>query len=51
MLNAQMRSDEVRHVIEDSAAALVIRSANEVDGSDPLAFRGLSEALFDLFGM
>src|SRR5437764_1962556 len=36
-VNAQMRSDEVRHVIEDSAAALVIRSANEVDGSDPLA--------------
>src|SRR5947208_6810498 len=36
-VNAQMRTDEVGHVVEDSAAALVIRSANEVDGSEPLA--------------
>jgi acyl-CoA synthetase (AMP-forming)/AMP-acid ligase II len=35
-VNAQMRPDEVRHVIDDSAAALVIRSAREVDGADPL---------------
>src|SRR6476646_9250352 len=36
-VNAQMRADEIRHVIEDSSAALVVRSANEVDGGEPLA--------------
>src|SRR3954454_21015354 len=35
-VNSQMRADEVRHVIDDSAAELVIRSAREVDGADPL---------------
>jgi acyl-CoA synthetase (AMP-forming)/AMP-acid ligase II len=35
-VNAQMRPDEIKHVIEDSAASLVIRTAIEVDGSDPL---------------
>jgi len=35
-VNPQMRPDEVRHVIEDSAAALVIRSVMEVDGAEPL---------------
>ena len=35
-VNAHMRPEEVRHVIDDSSAALVVRSANEVDGSDPL---------------
>ena len=36
-VNAQMRADEIRHVIDDSAASLVIRSANEVDGHEALA--------------
>jgi acyl-CoA synthetase (AMP-forming)/AMP-acid ligase II len=36
-VNAQMRPDEIRHVITDSAAALVVRSASEVDGGLPLA--------------
>jgi acyl-CoA synthetase (AMP-forming)/AMP-acid ligase II len=35
-VNAQMRAEEVRHVTDDSSAALVVRSANEVDGSEPL---------------
>jgi acyl-CoA synthetase (AMP-forming)/AMP-acid ligase II len=35
-VNDQMRRDEVAHVVEDSGAALVIRSAIEVDGSTPL---------------
>src|SRR5581483_2571446 len=35
-VNSQMRPDEVRHVIEDSAASTVIRAAAEVDGHDPL---------------
>src|SRR3954467_14537704 len=35
-LNAQMRADELKHVMDDSSAALVIRAANEVDGHDPL---------------
>jgi acyl-coenzyme A synthetase/AMP-(fatty) acid ligase len=35
-VNAQMRADEIRHVIDDSSAALVVRSANEVDGGEPL---------------
>src|SRR3954447_10908188 len=35
-VNAQMRADEIKHVIDDSSAALVIRAANEVDGGEPL---------------
>src|ERR1700704_1519451 len=31
-LNAQMRNDEIKHVVDDSSASLVIRAANEVDG-------------------
>ena len=36
-VNAQMRKDEVAHVIADSGAALVLHHAAEVDGVDPLA--------------
>ncbi len=36
-VNPQMRDDEVRHVIDDSAATLVVRDASEVDGAEPLA--------------
>jgi acyl-CoA synthetase (AMP-forming)/AMP-acid ligase II len=36
-VNPQMRPDEVRHVIDDSAASLVIRAASAVDGAEPLA--------------
>ncbi len=36
-VNSQMRPDEVRHVIDDSSAALVLRTAAEVDGAPPLA--------------
>lgn len=36
-INQQMRSDEVTHVMQDSGASLVVRSANEVDGADPIA--------------
>jgi len=35
-VNSQMRPDEVRHVIDDSSATLVLRAATEVDGADPL---------------
>jgi acyl-CoA synthetase (AMP-forming)/AMP-acid ligase II len=35
-VNAQMRPDEIRHVIDDSGASLVIRRASEVDGDEPL---------------
>jgi long-chain acyl-CoA synthetase len=35
-VNPQMRPDEVAHVIADSGAALVLRSANEVDGRPPM---------------
>ncbi len=31
-----MRPDEVRHVIEDSSAHLVLRTAAEIDGAEPL---------------
>ncbi len=34
-VNAQMRPDEIAHVIDDSGAALVIRSVNQIDGGDP----------------
>lgn len=36
-VNPRMRSGEVKHVIADSGATLVIRSAGQVDGHDPLA--------------
>jgi acyl-CoA synthetase (AMP-forming)/AMP-acid ligase II len=36
-VNDQMRTEEVRHVVADSGAALVVRSAIEVDGGSPLA--------------
>ena len=36
-VNPQMRPDEVKHVIADSGANLVIRAANEVDDTEPLA--------------
>ncbi|MGI8663536.1 MAG: class I adenylate-forming enzyme family protein [Acidimicrobiales bacterium] len=35
-VNPQMRRDEVDHVVADSGAALVIRSAVEVDGATPM---------------
>ncbi len=35
-INAQMRNDEVRHVMSDSGASLIVRSANEIDGSEPV---------------
>lgn len=35
-LNDSMRPDEIQHVVDDSGASLVIRSAHEVDGSGPL---------------
>jgi len=35
-VNDQMRTEEVRHVVADSGAALVLRSAVEVDGAPPL---------------
>jgi len=36
-VNPHMRPDEVRHVIEDSSSALVIRTAAAVDDAEPLA--------------
>src|SRR3954453_11294244 len=36
-VNAQMRPDEIKHVIADSSASLVIRTATDVDGAIPLA--------------
>jgi len=35
-VNDAMRPDEVRHVVEDSGAAFVLRSAHEVDGREPV---------------
>src|SRR5581483_528585 len=35
-VNPHMRPDEVRHVTHDCSASLVLRSAAEVDGADPL---------------
>jgi len=35
-VNARMRSDEIEHVIVDSGAALVVRSASELSGSSAL---------------
>jgi long-chain acyl-CoA synthetase len=36
-VNDQMRKDEVAHVVQDSGAALVLRSAIGVDDAEPLA--------------
>ncbi len=36
-VNSQMTTDEIKHVITDCNAALVLRSANEVDGAESLA--------------
>ena len=35
-VNSQMRPDEIRHVIDDSSATLVLRTRTEVDGAEPL---------------
>lgn len=35
-LNEQMRPEEISHVMADSGAALILHSAHDVDGSDPL---------------
>lgn len=35
-VNDAMRPDEIRHVQEDSGAPLVLRSAHEVDGAEPV---------------
>jgi long-chain acyl-CoA synthetase len=35
-VNHKMRPDEIAHVSRDSGAALVLRSANQVDGADPV---------------
>jgi long-chain acyl-CoA synthetase len=35
-VNSAMRADEIAHVVADSGAGLVIRSAREVDGHQPL---------------
>ena len=35
-INQQMRKDEVSHVMADSGASLIVRSPNEVDGSEPV---------------
>jgi acyl-CoA synthetase (AMP-forming)/AMP-acid ligase II len=35
-LNDRMRRDEIAHVVRDSGASLIIRSAAEVDGHEPL---------------
>ena len=35
-VNSQMRPDEIRHVIDDSSATLVLHAAAEVDGVEPL---------------
>jgi acyl-CoA synthetase (AMP-forming)/AMP-acid ligase II len=50
-VNAEMRADEIRHVEQDSQAALTIRSIDEVEGHAPLgtaypADPGDSAALF-----
>jgi acyl-CoA synthetase (AMP-forming)/AMP-acid ligase II len=36
-LNDRMRPDEIAHVVRDSGASLIIRSATDVDGAEPLA--------------
>ena len=36
-VNDQMRPDEVDHVVKDRGARLVVRSASQVDGAEPLA--------------
>ena len=46
-VNDAMRAEEIDHVVEDSGAALVIRSAHEVDGHEPLD-RAVSAAGHDI---
>src|SRR6266508_2297842 len=36
-VNQQMRPDEIAHVVRDSGARLVVRSAARVDGAEPMA--------------
>ena len=36
-VNDQMRKEEIAHVVKDSGATLVLRSATEVDSAEPLA--------------
>ena len=36
-VNAQMRAEEVAHVVADAGAALVVRSVHQVDHAEPLA--------------
>ncbi|MBI2704472.1 MAG: AMP-binding protein [Actinobacteria bacterium] len=36
-VNEQMRPEEIEHVMRDSGAKLIVRSANEVDGAEPLS--------------
>jgi acyl-CoA synthetase (AMP-forming)/AMP-acid ligase II len=43
-VNPQMRPDEVRHVVDDSSAAMILRTAAEVDGAAPLAVAHPSDA-------
>jgi acyl-CoA synthetase (AMP-forming)/AMP-acid ligase II len=35
-INDRMRSEEIAHVVRDSGATLIVRSATEVDGHEPL---------------
>ncbi|MDZ7674323.1 MAG: class I adenylate-forming enzyme family protein [Acidimicrobiales bacterium] len=35
-VNSAMRTDEIDHVVKDSGASLVVRSAREVDGHEPV---------------
>ncbi len=37
-VNTQMRPDEVRHVVSDAGARLVIESVHQVDGAEPLGW-------------
>lgn len=46
-VNDAMRQDEIDHVVEDSGATLVLRSAHEVDGHQPLQ-RSVGAATHDV---
>ena len=50
-LNDAMRPEEIDHVVRDSGATLVLRSAHEVDGGEPLgeAVRGAGGDVAALF--
>jgi long-chain acyl-CoA synthetase len=43
-VNARMRDDEVKHVVSDAEARLVLHSAREVDGAEPLTEAHVSDA-------